>query len=157
MQSVERRALFAMFFVLPAVAPGCYLMGPAGARAAIEAGNATFSEAFSRGDSDAIAALYSEDAIVLPPGGAMVKGRPAIAEFWKATRQSGVTGAVLTTLEVDASGDLAHEVGTALLTIQPKGKKKPAKASVKYVVVWKRNGGVWQLHRDIWNDLPAPK
>ena len=124
------------------------------ARASIEKANAAFSEAFERGDLAALAALYTHDAIVFPPGGEMVKGRQAIEEFWKATRESGVRSAMLTTVDVGESGDLAHEVGTVLLTIQPEGKE-PATVSAKYVVVWKRQtDGSWQLHRDIWNDLP---
>ncbi|MGH7899413.1 MAG: YybH family protein, partial [Candidatus Binatia bacterium] len=120
-------------------------------KAAIEAANAKFSEAFERGDIDAVAALYSEDAMAFPPDGEMVKGRKAIGEFWKATRKSGVKSAKLTTLDVGASGDLAHETGTVLLTIQPEGKPATT-VSAKYVVVWKRTGGgAWQLHRDIWN------
>jgi uncharacterized protein (TIGR02246 family) len=123
------------------------------ARVAIEEGNATFSELYSRGDAAAIAALYSEDAIVFPPGAEMVKGRQAIAEFWKATRDSGVTDVALTTVDVGESGDLAYEVGTALLTVQPPGRE-PTTASAKYVVVWQREtDGSWHC-TDIWNDLP---
>jgi len=131
--------------------------GRTGARAAIEAGNTKFSEAFERDDSEAIAALYTQDAIVFPPGGEMVKGRQAIGSFWKATRQGGVNSAKLTTVDVGESGDLAYEVGTVLLAIQPEGKES-ATASAKYVVVWKRQAdGSWQLHRDIWNELPPAK
>jgi ketosteroid isomerase-like protein len=60
----------------------------------------------------------------------------------------------LTVVDVGTSGDLAHETGTALLNSHAQGKD-PATASVKYVVVWKRQGDDWKLHRDIWNDLPA--
>ena len=66
--------------------------GVSQARAGIEAANAKFSEAFDRGDAAAVAALYTEDAIVFPPDSEMVKGRQAIGEFWKATRNSGERG-----------------------------------------------------------------
>jgi ketosteroid isomerase-like protein len=89
----------------------------------------------------------SQDAIVFPPGGEMVKGRQEIEEFWKATIQSGVKSATLTTVDVGESGDLAYEVGTVLLTIQPEGKE-PATASAKYVVVWKRQrSSGWTIRR----------
>jgi uncharacterized protein (TIGR02246 family) len=143
--------------LLAAAYSGCTYEEAGGrARAAIETGNARFSELYGRGDVTAIAALYTEDAIVFPPGADMAKGRQAIEEFWRATRDSGVTSVTLTTVDVGESGDLAYEVGTALLTIQPEAQE-PAMASAKYVVVWKRQtDGSWQLHRDIWNDLPAP-
>jgi len=127
------------------------------ARSAIEAANAKFSEAFARGDIKALSSMYTSDAIAFPPDSEMVRGNEAIGEYWKATRESGVRSAVLTTVEVSRSGDVAYEVGKVSLTIQPAGKE-PATAMAKYVVVWKRQtDGSWKLHRDIWNSLPATK
>src|SRR5262245_51000374 len=126
-------------------------------RAAIESANAKFSEAFARGDAKALAAMYTSDAIAFPPDSEMIRGNEAIGEFWKATRDSGVQSAVLTTVDVERSGDLASEVGTVSLTIQAAGTA-PTTATAKYVVVWKRQAdGSWKLHRDIWNNLPAKK
>jgi uncharacterized protein (TIGR02246 family) len=125
------------------------------ARAAIEAANAKFDQAFQRGDAAAVGALYTQDAMLFPPDSEIIKGRQAIGEFWKATHKSGVKSAKLTTLDVGASGDVAYEAGTVLLTVQPEGKEAST-ASAKYVVVWKRQSdGSWQLHRDIWNSMPA--
>lgn len=127
------------------------------ARSSIEAANAKFGETFERGDAAGVAAFYTTDAIVFPPDSQMVKGRQAITEFWQATMKSGVKGAKLTTIDVGRSGDVAYETGTVVLTIQPEGKAATT-ASAKYLVVWKRQSdGSWQLHRDIWNDLPAAK
>jgi uncharacterized protein (TIGR02246 family) len=131
--------------------------GDGEARAAIEAANAKFSEAFARGDTKALAAMYTSDAIALPPDTEMVRGNEAIGEFWNASRKGGVRDAKLTTVEVSRSGDFAYEVGTVSLTIQPEGKESTT-ARAKYVVVWKRQAdGSWKLHRDIWNRLPAAK
>ena len=127
------------------------------ARAGIEAANAKFSEAFARGDAKALSAMYTSDAIVFPPDSEMIRGNEAIGAFWKATRDSGVQNAALTTIDVGRSGDVAYEVGKVSLTIQPAGKQ-PTTAVAKYLVVWKRQtNGLWKLHRDIWNDLPATK
>ena len=160
MNSSRSVSLFTVIVLLMSAAcSGCTSKeaGVSSARAGIEEGNAKFSKAYERGDSAAVAALYTQNAIVFPPGGEMVKGRQAIGEFWKATRDSGVKSATLTTVDVGESGDLAYEVGTILLTIQPEGKE-PATASAKSVVVWERQtDGSWQLHRDIWNELPAAK
>ena len=127
------------------------------ARKAIEAANAKFSKAFARGDAKALAARYTSDAIVFPPGSDMIRGNEAIGKFWKATRGGGVQGASLTTIDVGRNGDVAYEVGKVTLTIQPRGKK-PTTEAAKYVVVWKQQvDGSWKLHRDIWNGLPATK
>ena len=127
------------------------------ARAAIEAANAGFSDAFARGDTKALAAMYTSDAIAFPPDSDMIRGNEAIGEFWKATRDSGVQSAALTTVDVGRDGDVAYEVGKVSLTIRPPGKELTTEAA-KYVVVWKRQAdGAWKLHRDIWNGLPAKK
>lgn len=129
--------------------------GAAEARAAIEAANSRFSEAFARGDAKALAALYTSDAIVFPPDSETIRGNEAIGTFWKTTRDGGVRSATLTTTDVGRSGDLAYEAGTVSLTIQPAGAE-PKTVTDKYVVVWKRQSdGAWKLHRDIWNSLPA--
>jgi ketosteroid isomerase-like protein len=47
---------------------------------------------------------------------------------------------------VESSGDLAYETGTVRLVARD-GKQTEG----RYVVVWKRDGGRWKLHRDIWN------
>jgi len=131
--------------------------GGGDAKAAIEATNAKMSEAFAKRDATALAAFYTEDAIVFPPDADMVKGRAAIAELWKKTQESGVKSAKLETLDVGTAGNVAYETGTVTLTIEPPGKAA-ATVKAKYVVVWKRQAdGSWQLHRDIWNALPAAK
>lgn len=40
-----------------------------------------WTAAFNKGDGAAVAAMYTPDATVLPPGAAMVHGRKAIAAF----------------------------------------------------------------------------
>jgi len=55
---------------------------------------------------------------------------------------------------VASRGDLAYEVGTYAAM----GEGGKPLDSGKYVVVWRRDGEAWKLHRDIWNtSMPAPK
>jgi uncharacterized protein (TIGR02246 family) len=158
---MKSRAGLAIFLCL-LVFPFVFLNGApekgedvAQVRAAIEAGNLKFGEAVRKGDAAAIAALYSEDATVLPPDSAMIKGRAAIQATWNGSLQMGVKDAVLTTIEVSSAGDYAYEIGKVLLTIQPSGQAA-MQQTAKYVVVWKKAAsGTWQLHVDIWNSAPA--
>jgi uncharacterized protein (TIGR02246 family) len=127
---------------------------PARPRAAIEAANARFSADFAKGDATAVASHYTTGGQAFPPNGDVVRGREAIAKFWKGVMDAGVKGVKLVVVEVEAHGDVAHEVGTYALT----GEGGKTLDSGKYIVVWKRDGGQWRLHRDIWNtSMPAPK
>jgi len=130
---------------------GCLSVGsPALAqnRATIEKLSDAWTAAFNKGDAAAVAALYSEDAYVLPPGSAMVKGRAAIEAFWRQAAQQ-MTDAKLTTLDVLPLGrSAAREIGTVTL----KTKSQPPQEVVgKYAVVWRKVGRDWKLATDIWN------
>jgi uncharacterized protein (TIGR02246 family) len=115
------------------------------ARAAIEATNATLAKHVAAKDAKAIAGLYTADAAVIAPGAPVARGTAAIEAFW-AGASAGTQAAKLTTLSVETAGDFAMEEGEATLT-DTTGKSTTA----RYVVVWKRVGDVWKLHRDIWN------
>ena len=123
-------------------------------RASIEAGNRQWEAAVAKGDGAAVAALYTANGQLLPAGSEVVTGTAAIQKFWQGVMDSGIRGAKLTTLEVEGHGDSAHEVGQYELRDQ--GGKVLDKG--KYVVIWKREGGRWKLHRDIWTtSQPPPK
>jgi uncharacterized protein (TIGR02246 family) len=110
--------------------------------------NDKWTEAFNKGDAAAVAAMYAEDAYVLPPGGDMVKGRSAIEAFWKQAGQQ-VGDAKLVTLDVLPLGPrAAREVGT--VTLETKAQP-PQQIVGKYSVVWRKIGGRWLLATDIWN------
>lgn len=116
-------------------------------RAGIAAQNERFMRAANGGDAAALAALYPDDATLLPPGAAMIRGRPGIEAFWAAALQQ-IEAVKLTSVDVADLGDgAAREIGRVQLT--PKGQDHPLEG--KYVVVWKRLGGEWQLDTDIWN------
>ena len=130
---------------------GCLSVGsPALAqnKATIEKLNDVWTAAFNNGDAAAVAALYTEDAYVLPPGSAMVKGRAAIEAFWRQAAQQ-MSDAKLATIDVLPLGrSAAREIGTVTL----KTKSQPPQEVVgKYVVVWRKIGREWKLATDIWN------
>jgi ketosteroid isomerase-like protein len=104
---------------------------------------------FNKGHFAGVASLYTEDAIALPPGSAMVKGRAAIEALWKSMAQQ-VSDPKLTTLDVKPLGpSAAREIGT--FSLKTKGPT-PQEVTGKYLVVWEKIGSDWKLAVDIWND-----
>ena len=124
-------------------------------RAAIEQTNVQIVEAFKAGDAAAIAGFYSEDAKMLPPEATEVAGRDAIQKLWQGWLDDGFKDLTLESIEVEASGDLAYEIGDFSLQV-PAENNTMVTATGNYLVVWKRaSGGDWQQHVDTWNDAPA--
>jgi uncharacterized protein (TIGR02246 family) len=150
--SARRTAVTAILLV---AAIAC--VGPAAAadkvREAVERGNRAFLAAYVAHDSGKIAALYAADAAALPPGAGRANGREAIRKVWQGFLDAGVTIVSLRTVEVEARGDLAYESGEFALDAPGKDGKL-GHVIGKYVVVWKRAKGGWQLYRDIWNETP---
>ena len=122
-------------------------------RSAIREADDAFEATFGRGDAAGMAALYTEDGMLLPTGSDFVKGRAAIRAFWQGAMDMGLTEARLEIVEVERQDDAVIEVGryrlgTAGGDVADEGK---------YLVVWKEEGGTWKLHRDIWNSSRAPQ
>lgn len=115
-------------------------------REEIAAANARFMAAFERGDAAGVTACYTRDAQLLPAHSGVVEGSAAIEQFWRGAMGAGITGARLESAEVGGLGDAAYEVGRYTLTAGGQVADRG-----KYVVIWRREGGQWRLHRDIWN------
>ncbi len=119
----------------------------ASVRPAIEALTASYQAAARAGDADAIAALYTDDAVLHPAGKPAVRGRAAIdADI--ATSHGEPTELTFTTGDVVASeaGDLAYEVGTA---VWPDGPGK-------YRTVYRQTDAGWRIAADTWSHDAPP-
>lgn len=122
--------------------------------AAIKAVNENFMATYKRGDSAGMAALYTENGQLLPPGSDVVEGKEGIQAFWQSVMDMGIKEAKLETVELEDHGTTAIEVGRYTLS----GEGGAVMDSGKFIVIWKQEQGQWKLHRDIWNSsMPAPE
>ena len=141
-----------------AMLAACAPKGPntAADEAALRADPLAWMEAYNAGNSDGIASLYTEDAILLPPGAPPVVGRAAIREFvvpeMQKAKDAGLTNKCDAVTGVGVSGDLGWLSGNYIVT-------DGSGATVdkgKFLSVYRRDNGDWQLIRDTWNsDMPA--
>jgi uncharacterized protein (TIGR02246 family) len=125
--------------------------------AAIRAGTTAWANAYNAGDGDALAANYTEDAVLLPPNAPAVSGRAAIGEFLAtdsaATKAAGLKFNIPGDGPVGISGDLAYESGSFSAT----DASGATVATGKYIGVFNKKDGKWLLVRDTWNtDAPPP-
>ena len=112
----------------------------------IAAVTASWEKAFNAGDAAGVAALYTDDAALMPPGAEAVVGMEAIQAFWSEFIASGAT-VKIETKEVSGSGDMLVEIGTVVVTA-PDGSHAD---HGPFLVVYKNVDGKWKMHRDIWN------
>ena len=116
------------------------------ARIGIERSNRRFEQAVAAGDADALAALYVENAIIMPPDSPPIQGRAAIRTYMAGLIASGVDGVDIQTVEVNRFDDVAIE--RADLTISAGGK---VVEQGKSLVVWRLVDGEWLFVRDMWS------
>jgi ketosteroid isomerase-like protein len=131
----------------------CAACAPAGSQygAAIVAGSDGWETAFNAGDVDALVALYTDDARLLPPNAELAQGSAAIALEFGGMIASGV-GIGLDTIDAQIAGDIGYRVGSYTI-IAPDGSVVDRG---KYVETWRLTNGEWKISNDVWNsDMPA--
>jgi ketosteroid isomerase-like protein len=120
-------------------------------RESIESGNAAFCEAFNGGDAAGVAAQYTSDARILPPGASSIDGRRGIQEFWQGFIDAKVADVILRSDEIEDFGSQAVDVGT-LSASAPGEADARVQLVGKYIVLWTQDAnGAWRMRRDIWN------
>ncbi|MGE3771518.1 MAG: DUF4440 domain-containing protein [Gammaproteobacteria bacterium] len=117
----------------------------------IKANNKALGAAVVAGDAKAVGKMYTGRARLMPPNADFFKGTKAITGFWQGALDMGIRGVALKTMEVEQLGSTAIEVGTYALT----GGGGATLDKGKYLVVWKKEGGAWKLHHDIFNSSVA--
>jgi len=121
---MRRMAISAVLLTLAA------MPAMAQSKAAIQKASDQWSAAFNKGDAAAVAAMYTDDAYVLPAGAPMAHGHDAIQAFWTDAMQ--------------------HLGDVKSCTFKTKGDASTAGA-LKYAVVWQKADTQWKLLQDIWN------
>jgi uncharacterized protein (TIGR02246 family) len=117
--------------------------------------NRDFAAALNAKDATAAAALYTEDAVLLPPGEPIVRGREAIEEYWRnALELGGVREVSVETMDALSSGSLGYETGSFVLTVNgPDGEAVIDKG--RFIELLKREpDGKWRSTHGIWNASP---
>jgi len=124
--------------------------------AAIRASAPAWEKAYNAGDAATIAAMYWDDALLMPPDAPGVSGRAAIQEYMAANiagaKEAGLTMVIPPASAIGISGDLAWESGTWSMT----DASGATVLTGKFLGLFERRDGVWHYIRDTWNsDAPA--
>ena len=154
------RFVLVLVLTMGLIGSGCGKQAPsvdiAAEEAAIrEAGRAWLAAEIAK-DVPKIATFYAKDAIEMASNTPMIQGRDAIQQWYAAWLTPAGVGMTFQTtdVEVAASGDMAIERGTYRFTQDsPRGITEDVG---KYVTVWKKVDGTWQVAIDAANsDRPC--
>ena len=124
--------------------------------AALQAVDQNWAKAYNAGNADAVAILYDEQAVLLPPNAPGVKGRAAIKAFFvKDTAESQKAG-VAFTLGPKPAGGVFGDMGWQSGTYAVRDKAGKVIETGKYLSVSMKKDGKWLYVRDTWNADGAP-
>jgi uncharacterized protein (TIGR02246 family) len=131
----------------------------AAAAAEIRGGDEQFFNAVKKRDANAIAELYAEDAISMPPNSPPLRGRDAIRkyneEFVKLPKLTISGGPE--TIAFSSDGSMAYEAGKYSVSFaDPKGRT--VRDDGKFLNVLRREEGKWKVVADAFSsNAPPPK
>jgi len=115
-----------------------------------------FVTSFNTGNYDQVAALFAQDGVFMAPHHDPAYGPQAVERLLRQFAESGYEDLRFETLRVEASGDMAVEIGRYTVAIRQPDNTIVADRG-KYVKAWRRLGA-WLIVADCWSsNLPAAR
>jgi uncharacterized protein (TIGR02246 family) len=112
-----------------------------------------FVTSFNTANYDQVAALFAQDGVFMAPHYDPAYGPKAVERLLRQIGDAGYEDLRLETVRVEASGDLAMEIGRYTVAIRQPDSTILADRG-KYVKAWRRLG-VWLIVADCWSsNLP---
>lgn len=114
------------------------------------------TEAFNAKDAKKAAALYTPEAVVMPPNKSLSRGRNFVEQYYTSRFAEGATDLTLTPSEIKGSGNLAVAMGDFRLTLAPaQGPQRRDRG--KFVWIFREQNNVWMIDTVIFSsDFAEP-
>jgi uncharacterized protein (TIGR02246 family) len=116
--------------------------------AAIRDANEGWIQAFRANDNAALAALYSNSAVIMPPNESVIEGRAAILAYHGAVTVTEYSESIV---EIDGRDGLAYIRGTSSMVGRTEDGEPVTESSRYLVILRKQADGSWLFTHEIWN------
>ncbi|MEO5704941.1 MAG: DUF4440 domain-containing protein [Candidatus Limnocylindrales bacterium] len=124
--------------------------------AAIGSTRLAFETALRSGDAAGAAAAYADDATLIAPAAEVLRGRPAIQQYWRTGVETGIERMDLTVLDLQQRGDVALEIGRYALHLVPEAGGTVTDSG-RYLVVLRADGdGRWRRCAEMFSPDRPP-
>jgi len=115
---------------------------------AVQTLNDGLTAAFNSGDSARLAQLYTDDAVLLPPGAELIKGKQKIEDYFRVALPT-VTNSKFAAVQSKRLGDAdVLEIGS--FTARTTGADSQS-IKGKFIIHWRKLASDWKIEADIWN------
>lgn len=112
--------------------------------------NKTWELAFNAGDTDALAKLYSEDAIVVPPSLEILNAPGKIKDYWANQILSGTNNFRVQTINLRVQGDVVYQTAVWIATVTSNGVATDLDGEMTNVIA-RQTDGSWKIQLQSWN------
>ena len=146
-------AAFATLIILALASAGCapYAVSEADAEG-VQAWVDAMLAAQNDGDAAAATALSTDDAVYMPPDGALITGSDEVRAWWEDFFAQGSLEVSVSDEEIQAEGDWGFVRGTWNVAITPAEGGEPVGGPYFFIVITHReDDGTWKLARVIWH------
>ena len=112
--------------------------------------NKNWEIAFNSGDADALASLYTEDAIVVPPSLEILDAQEEIKNYWANQYMEGTDNFRVQTINLRIHGDVIYQTAVWVATVTSNGISTDLEGEMTNVMSRQQDGS-WKIQLQSWN------
>lgn len=112
--------------------------------------NKTWEMAFNSGDTAALANLYAEDAIVVPPSLEILNAQKEIELYWANQILTGTDNFRVQTINLRVEDDVVYQTAVWIATITSNGVATDLDGEMTNVIARQQDGS-WKIQLQSWN------
>lgn len=116
----------------------------------VQAASSQWESVFNSGNTRKLAALYTNDAVVVAPSLEIVSKREGIRDYWARQMQSGTGNFSIRSISIRTEGNRAYQTAVWVATVTSGGKANEFDGGMTNVLE-RQPDGSWKILLQSWN------